>query len=294
MCALCNYHCCYNNNNVIRILILSNFMLAIYWKEFHIRYYLKDYKFFNYLFTFFCPFHFAILLVDYLQVESDFSSAITTKFQAFFLHLLPFTALMLQDQPPIPQYCVRMFADVANISPQLAGFLSYEFFSRDIWRLLTNLLNSSEVLNNNVGNHSSANSVGGEETDEYIFADDPQVAILIRVLFEFSSNNNLTNNKDNNNNSNNSNRNDVFNCGSLIEIGNLPTSIASACSISVFYSTATSSPASMESLLPLVDLLLSVLHFVIRALSASATEEKDREGEASSTSHSVTTAQVSF
>ena len=61
----------------------------------------------------------------YLQQEQQAATAVVQKFQSFLKKILPFAhTYMLQDRPPIPQYYVRMLADVTNISHQLTRWAS--------------------------------------------------------------------------------------------------------------------------------------------------------------------------
>jgi hypothetical protein len=178
---------------------------------------------------------------------------VVKKYQLCLQKLIPYASLMLKDQPPIPQYTVRLFSDIAQISPQFAAFLSKEFSSHNVWKLLIDLL-VPELHNNTNNNPGSNHSL--EDNDDFTATEDPQVAILLRTLFECS---------------------DPNICGLLLDSTNLPIHVASACTIAVFYSpVVTSNAANMESILPLIELLLSLLHFVIRSITSfNATEEKE-------------------
>jgi hypothetical protein len=164
--------------------------------------------------------------------------------------------MMLQDHPPIPQYTVRLFSDLANLSSSFATYLSSVFIACELWKLLIQLLVPPEPLPERTGEHLLV-----EDGDDYSAVEDPQVAILVRVLFESSEH---------------------MNSGFILENSAMATSLASAVTVSVFYSPLTASPVTMEGALPLVELLLTVLHFVIRAVSLStAAEDKDGGGGAS-------------
>ena len=57
----------------------------------------------------------------YLQEDQQSAKVVVQKIQSFLKKILPLThTYMLHDQPPIPQYYVRMLADITNISHQLA------------------------------------------------------------------------------------------------------------------------------------------------------------------------------
>lgn len=126
-----------------------------------------------------------------------------------------------------------------------------------------------------------------------------QVAILLRVLFESC---------------------DDIMCGCILESSatlTLPTAIASTLTLTVFHSSVTMyvlqryyhhffnvcmyvcincmyvcerHPSTMEGVIPMVDLMLAVLHFVIRAVSESSApgfSQEEKEG-------ATTAAQVRF
>ena len=65
----------------------------------------------------------------YLQEDQQSVNVVVQKIQSFLKKILPLThTYMLHDQPPIPQYYVRMLADITNISHQLARCPFIYFF----------------------------------------------------------------------------------------------------------------------------------------------------------------------
>mmetsp|Transcript_12206 Transcript_12206/g.18439 ORF Transcript_12206/g.18439 Transcript_12206/m.18439 type:complete len:1492 (+) Transcript_12206:184-4659(+) len=95
------------------------------------------------------------------------------------------TGMLLQDEAPIPQYTVRLLAEVAAASPSTCSDIAvamshFESDAIEIFGRLLDLLKGSYGLQSNSDRNSAPSPVGD-------LPPDPQVAVLLKLLIASSS-----------------------------------------------------------------------------------------------------------
>lgn len=183
---------------------------------------------------------------------------------------------LLGDRAPIPQYIVRLLIEVMRITPLFAHTVVQSLQQSGTLDILVRMLRQDAQLTIAGGNH---------DEDSGVDATDPQLAVLLRNVFETSEGS-----------------------AALLQC-DLATSLVTALIAAVYGtmndtqaapgSTPSSAPSpasamtasTHETIILLVDLLHVVLHFVIRALSTA--DEKDAQLARQQQQHQRGTAAVS-
>lgn len=165
------------------------------------------------------------------SMETDPASLMVSQCLEGVVEHLP---ALLTDQSPIPQYAVRMLTDAAISSLRVATLIADGLSTRNALPLLIDNLRTQ-----------------GRDRDPYSDAEvseqDPQLALLLRCLFERTGSS-----------------------ARLLE-ADLAGALASAVQIAVQRSASVRS-GFKDQVTPLIDLLHVVLHFVIRSLSSPPKE----------------------